>query len=98
MRGRDGQTPKISMTHTMKVFGKRRLIVLKSNPDDGRSKQAWIADAGRTLIGTTNKDLAMACPKFKQDLDMQSLGQIKPALSALRSYLDNQRDTDIDNR
>ena len=86
------------MTHTMKVFEKRRLIVLKSNPDDGRSKQAWIADAGRTLIGTTNKDLAMAFPKFKQNLDMQSLGQIKPALSALRSYLDNQRDTDIDNR
>ena len=71
---------------------------MKSNPDDGRSKQAWIADAGRNLIGTTNKDLAMAYPKFKQDLDMQSLGQIKPALSALRSYLDNQRDTDIDNR
>jgi DNA-binding MarR family transcriptional regulator len=98
MRGRDGQTPRTSMTHTIKVFEKRRLIVLKSNPDDGRSNQAWIADAGRTLIGTTNKDLAMAYPKFKQDLDMQSLGQIKPALSALRSYLDNQRDTDIDNR
>jgi DNA-binding MarR family transcriptional regulator len=98
MRGRDGQTPRTSMTHTIKVFEKRRLIVLKSNPDDGRSKQASITDAGRNLIETTNKDLAMAYPKFKQDLDMQSLGQIKPAISALGSYLDNQRDTDIDNR
>jgi DNA-binding MarR family transcriptional regulator len=98
MRGRDGQTPRTSMTHMLKVFEKRRLIVLKSNPDDGRSKQASITDAGRTLIGTTNKDLAVTYSKFKQDLDMQSLGQIKLALSALRSYLDNQRDTDIDNR
>jgi hypothetical protein len=42
--------------------------------------------------------LAATYSRFSQDLDMQSLGQIKPALSALRSYLDNQRDTDIDNR
>ena len=86
------------MTLMLKVLEKRRLIVLKSNPDDERSKQAWIANAGRILIGTTNKDLAVTYFKFKQYLDMQSLGQIKPALSALRSYLDNQRDTDIDNR
>ena len=108
MRGRDGQTPltlarafqtpKTSMTHTLKVLEKRGLIALKSNPDDGRSKQAWITDAGRILIGTTITDLAATYSRFSQDLDMQSLGQIKPALSALRSYLDNQRDTDIDNR
>jgi DNA-binding MarR family transcriptional regulator len=108
MRGRDGQTPltlarafqtpKTSMTHTLKVLEKRGLIDLRSNPDDGRSKQAWITDIGRTLIESTIKDLAATYSKFSEDLDMQSLGQIKPVLSELRSYLDDQRDTDVDNR
>lgn len=68
MRGRDGQTPitlarafqtpKTSIIYTLKILEKRGLIELKSNPDDGRSRQAWITDAERTLIGTMTKDLA----------------------------------------
>jgi DNA-binding MarR family transcriptional regulator len=108
MRGQDGQTPlklarafqtpKTSMTHTLKVLEQRGLIELRSNPEDGRSKQAWITDAGRGLIGATIQDLAGHYGKLAQGLDMQALAQIKPVLTDLRAYLDDQRDPKTENR
>lgn len=108
MRGRDGQTPlklarafqtpKTSMTHTLKVLEQRGLIELRSNPDDGRSKQAWITDAGRAMIAATIQDLADHYGKLAQDLDMQALGDIKPVLANLRAYLDDRREQKTENR
>ena len=108
MRGRDGQTPlklarafqipKTSMTHTLKVLEKRGLIELRSNPDDGRSEQAWITDNGRAMIGATIQDLAGHYGKLAQDLDMQALGDIKPVLANLRVYLDDRREQKTKNQ
>ncbi len=41
------QVPKTSMTHTLAGLEKRGLVEMRANPEDARSKQVWLTEAGR---------------------------------------------------
>lgn len=86
------QVPKTSMTHTLAGLEKRGLVVLRPNPGDGRSKQVWITDAGRSLregiIAAMEPTFAAIADAFPPDRARELL----PALTALRQILDAGRD------
>lgn len=86
------QVPKTSMTHTLKGLEAHGLVELRANPGDGRSKQVWLTDKGRSLraevIDAMGPDLARLAAGF----DMERLLAIKPVLTDLRIFLDQARD------
>jgi DNA-binding MarR family transcriptional regulator len=102
-RVRDGQTPivlakafqvpKTTMTHTLKGLEARGLVDLRTNPDDGRSKQVWLTDAGKALLATTIQALALDFEELALDFDVAQLTAIKPVLTAFRIYLDARRNS-----
>lgn len=87
------QVPKTSMTHTLKGLEARGYVTLRPNPDDGRSKQVWLTDAGRALRNNTIAALAPEFADLAAGFDVERLVSIKPILSALREFMDSRRDT-----
>lgn len=89
------QVPKTSMTHTLKGLEARGYVTLQPNPDDGRSKQVWLTDAGREL---RNNAIAALAPEFADlaaGFDVERLVSIKPTLSALREFMDTRRNATV---
>lgn len=86
------QVPKTSMTHTLKVLEQRGMITMQPNPDDGRSKQVNLTDAGRQLrqdvVAQLGQDFAVVGQMFGVDRFEGML----PDLRALRVFLDENRD------
>ena len=97
----DGRTPlelarafqvaKTTMTHTLAGLDAAGLIEMRPNPDDQRSKQVWITDAGRTFrenaINSLAPDIAEISGHFAED----RVAEIVPHLEALRQILDDRR-------
>mmetsp|Transcript_4747 Transcript_4747/g.7534 ORF Transcript_4747/g.7534 Transcript_4747/m.7534 type:complete len:150 (-) Transcript_4747:48-497(-) len=86
------QVPKTSMTHTLKGLEAHGLIEMRPNPDDGRSKTVWLTDAGRALRAQVIAALGVEFQRMMTEFDVSRLAEIKPVLTDLRIYLDNDRD------
>ncbi|MBD3663941.1 MarR family transcriptional regulator [Sulfitobacter sp. TSTF-M16] len=86
------QVPKTSMTHTLKGLEKGGYVVLKPNPEDGRSKQVWLTDKGRMLRDSTIAALAPELSRLTREFESEKLMDIKPVLTELRIFLDAARD------
>jgi DNA-binding MarR family transcriptional regulator len=102
VRVRDGQTPltlarafqvpKNTMTHTIGGAVRHGWVELRPHPTDGRSKTVWLTEAGRAFreeaIAALGPDLAGVIaatdPEGRRDLLRE--------LTALRAYLDRERD------
>ena len=79
------------MTNTLAKLDERGFIVVRPNPDDGRSKLVYLTDAGRAF---QQKGIEALGPTRTPDL---GLGYGRPDRSAagaspLRAYLDTNRD------
>lgn len=85
------QVPKTSMTHTLKGLEERGMVTLRPNPEDGRSKQVWLTETGRSLRAKVIEALTPEFQAIAGALDLKKLEEIKPTLTALRSYLDTAR-------
>ena len=102
VRVRDGQTPlvlanafqvpKTSMTHTLMGLEKRKLVDIRPNPEDGRSKQVWLTEAGRRFRGEAITLLADDVETLTRDIDPAELERITPVLEAVRQVMDRARD------
>lgn len=102
VRVRDGQTPlalarafqvpKTSMTHSLAVLERAGLVRLEANPGDGRSKQVWITDAGRTFRDTAIAALSQDIAPVAQTLPEEEIRALLPGLERLRKVLDAARD------
>lgn len=102
VRVRDGQTPltlamafqvpKTTMTHTLAGLEKRGLVTIRPNPEDGRSKQVWLTDAGRRFRDDAIGLLAGDVDVLARDIDPADLARITPVLEAVRQVLDRARD------
>jgi DNA-binding MarR family transcriptional regulator len=98
----DGKTPvqlarafqvtKATMTHTLQRLESRRLIVLRADPTDGRSKRVDLTPAGRAMREDCIARLAPTLQALDQDLADADLPAVLPALSRLRVWLDRARD------
>lgn len=101
IRVKDGQTPlvlarafqvpKTTMTHTLAVLEKHKLIEMRPNPDDARSKQVWLTQAGRD---TRNGAIAAMVPDFAdlaEAFPAERIEAVLPLLEEIRKYLDEAR-------
>ncbi len=85
------QVPKNSMTHTLKGLEAHGLILLESNPDDGRSKLVYITKSGKKMHGDIIKAMAPDMRKMATEFDLEKLVGVLPTLQELRKYLDQKR-------
>lgn len=86
------QVPKTSMTHTLSGLEKAKLIALKPNEKDGRSKLVFITDEGRAFRQNAIESLGPDLVALGQNLDVERLATLLPDLKTLRAYLDAARD------
>jgi DNA-binding MarR family transcriptional regulator len=85
------QTPKTSMTNTLATLERRGLVEMHPNPRDKRSKQVWLTDAGRKLHLNTIEGLAGRFVRMAEDISLEEVVQILPALRNIRAYMDQHR-------
>jgi len=85
------QVPKNTMTHTLKGLESYGLILLKSNPDDGRSKLVYITKQGKKMHGDIIKALVPDMKTMATEFDLEKLANALPTLQELRKYLDQKR-------
>lgn len=88
------QVPKTTMTHTLAGLEKAGLVEMRPNPEDGRSKQVWLTEAGRALRARTIAELVGDYSDLGQAVDPERLAQVLPVLTELRVYLDENRRAD----
>jgi DNA-binding MarR family transcriptional regulator len=104
IRVKDGQTPlalarafqvpKTSMTHSLAVLERARLVRLEANPGDGRSKQVWITDAGRVFRNNAIAALSEDIGPIAGAIPQAEIATLLPGLERLRKVLDDARNTD----
>ena len=86
------QVPKTTMTHTLSGLAGRGLVELRPNPRDGRSKRAWLTDAGRAFrdeaVAALGPDLEAAAEVLPRD----EVEALLPLLRRLREWLAARRD------
>jgi DNA-binding MarR family transcriptional regulator len=101
-RVRDGQTPlaiarafqvpKTTMTHTLSGLEKAGLVEMRPNPEDGRSKQVWLTEAGRRFRADAIAALAPYLARIAGVIAPARVAEALPLLTELREYLDRARD------
>ena len=86
------QVPKTSMTHTLSVLEKHKLVDMKPNPKDGRSKTVWITGKGREFrdqaISAMDQDITHLSGLLG-DVDIAGLTE---QLATVRKIMDRSRD------
>jgi DNA-binding MarR family transcriptional regulator len=102
VRVRDGQTPlklakafqvpKTTMTNTLSGLLDRKLVEMRPNPEDGRSKTVWLTENGRSFreeaIRSMDPDLTAIGTNFSTD----QIAELLPVLAEIRAFMDAQRD------
>ncbi|MEO0357477.1 MAG: MarR family transcriptional regulator [Pseudomonadota bacterium] len=86
------QTPKTSMTHTLAGLEKHGLIEMRPNPDDGRSKQVWITQAGQAFRNDAMMTMAQSVGSLLSDMPSSYFDEMVPKLRDMRVLLDENRD------
>lgn len=104
IRVRDGQTPlvlarafqvpKTTMTHTLSILEKHRLIELRPNPKDGRSKCVWLTEAGREFRNNAIASMGPDMLGFAERFPPERIETLIPGLTEIRQILDAARDQD----
>jgi DNA-binding MarR family transcriptional regulator len=103
VRVKDGQTPlalarafqvpKTSMTHTLALLERAELVIMRANPQDGRSKCVFITNAGRSFRLDAIAALKPDLERVAEVLDADDMAVLLPLLERLRQYLDANRVT-----
>ncbi len=86
------QVPKTSMTHTLAGLEKHRLIDMRPNPKDGRSKFVWLTPKGRAFRDEAIAGLAPELQRFAQRFPVADVAELVPRLVEIRAFLDAQRE------
>lgn len=86
------QVPKTTMTHTLAGLDARKLVAMKPNPQDGRSKCVWLTEKGRAFREQAQRDLVADLTPLTGKLDLAEMMEIVPALERVRKVLDQNRD------
>jgi DNA-binding MarR family transcriptional regulator len=86
------QVPKTSMTHSLAVLGRHRLIETRPNARDGRSKRVFITEAGRAFRLAAVEGLMPDMAAIAAAYPVERLAGIRPVLTGLREVMDRMRD------
>ncbi len=97
----DGRTPvqlasafqlsKATMTHSLGVLERAGFIRLQPNPDDGRSKLAYLTPEGRAFREAAIQSVRPAFQPIMEKLDPEFLQSLIPHLRRVRQALDEAR-------
>ena len=82
------QVPKTTMTHTLSGLEKHSLVGFGLHPKDGRSKCAWITDAGRGFVGQAVFNMAPELTKNLSHLSTDQVSALVNDLALIRESLD----------
>ena len=85
------QLPKTTMTHTLSVLEKRGLVVMRPNPDDGRSKAVILTDLGRKFCDEAITSSTPYFANFAARFPREELKNVLPLLAKMRGFLDKER-------
>lgn len=86
------QTPKTSMTHTLAGLEKHGLVEMRPNPNDARSKQVWITDAGRKFVQDGIQAIGAHLAPVLAEFPEGYFDELIPKLREMRIHLDQNRD------
>lgn len=86
------QVPKTTMTHTLSGLAQRGLVELRPNPRDGRSKRAWLTEAGRAFREAAIAALAPDIAGIAAAIPEAEVAAVLPHLRRMREHLDARRD------
>lgn len=86
------QLPKTTMTHSLAVLERHGLIRLDPNPEDGRSKRAWITPEGRAFREATIAALAPDIAAIAAEYPSDRAAALLAPLAELRRVMDTARD------
>ena len=85
------QVPKTSMSHTLAGLEKRKLIEMRPNPEDGRSKCVFLTEDGKTLMSEVIQSVVEAFAATK-GMPVEAMTALTPDLAEIRKVLDAGRD------
>jgi DNA-binding MarR family transcriptional regulator len=88
------QVPKTSMTHSLAVLDRHRLVEMRPNARDGRSKCVWITDAGRAFRAAALTAMMPEMSRLAARFPAARLAEVLPVLTELRQIMDAMRDPD----
>lgn len=101
VRVKDGQTPlalarafqvpKTSMTHSLSVLERHKLIEMRPNARDGRSKCVFITEVGRAFRQTSIETLVPDMAAIAAEYPVERLAPLLPVLAELRQVMDRMR-------
>ncbi|NNG04985.1 MAG: MarR family transcriptional regulator [Inquilinus sp.] len=99
----DGKTPlalagafqvtKGTMTHTLSALSQRNLVRLEPHASDGRSKLAFLTEAGRAFHRQAIESLEPMVLMIEKNMDLDRLAGVLPVLQEIREVLDANRET-----
>lgn len=87
------QVPKTSMTHTLAGLERAGYVVVRPNPEDGRSKLVRITDEGRRFRDAVIERLGPDLEHLASLFPPERAAALLPDLEALRIVLDRSRKT-----
>ncbi|MEM9225720.1 MAG: MarR family winged helix-turn-helix transcriptional regulator [Pseudomonadota bacterium] len=85
------QVTKGTLTSTLKRLSAKGFISVRPDPDDGRSKRVFLTDAGRSAREDAVKAASEVLADVPKALPPDRLADVLPKLTALRTWLDNNR-------
>lgn len=86
------QVPKTTMTHTLAGLENQKLIEMRPNPKDGRSKCAWLTAKGQSFRDQVIADLAPDLARFAEQVPRGKVAGLVTELTEIRKILDAGRD------
>ncbi|MEM7069542.1 MAG: MarR family winged helix-turn-helix transcriptional regulator [Pseudomonadota bacterium] len=86
------QVPKTTMTHTLSGLEKAGFVEMRPNPDDARSKQVWLTEAGQKFRDEAIMNVSIDMADLKDDFALDRVEKLLPELEELRKIMDARRD------
>ncbi len=85
------QVPKTTMTHSLSILERHKLIVLRPNPNDKRSKQVWITTEGQDFRNQAIASLGPDIAELSKEYCIDDVQTLLPKLTELRQVMDRLR-------
>lgn len=86
------QVTKGAMTGTLKHLASKGLVDVVPDEKDGRSKQVTITHEGRVMRDDCVASMVPFMQALMEDFSVEDIIKVIPVLSAVRAWLDKQRD------
>lgn len=88
---RSFQVPKTTMTHTLAGLEKHKLVEMRPNPADGRSKCVWLTEKGREFRANAVAAFSPDMARLALEIPPEQMKALVAGLVEIRSLLDDWR-------